>query len=247
MYFNLKRYFYGMAERKWLALFIVIIPLAFLVIKAVLPDRYTVVQNVNIADDCPVALMSNPVGYISFKQLNDDPSDFFLNSYSLKKLTSDIMTGWAEKYGSVMDEVVKTSMAMTRSGLNTVQISYVGKSREVGEILVAFYADRLVKKAFEGVARSKGREPALKPALSGGIEIYEMKALWRSDRLIPLAYCIGASIVFVLLLFGFLEWNDSSFKSERQIARYVGLPILGNLPDLNKVALRIHPDDANVA
>lgn len=240
MYFNIKRYLYGMAKRKWLGLFILIIPIIFLFISAVLPDRYIVSQNVEINDNTPVALMTDPVGFMTFKQLNQDPSSFFLNSYSITKLTSDIMTGWAEKYGSVISDEIKTSMELKRLNEWTVQIVYTGKSREIGEILVRFYADRLVKKAQEGLVRSNISEPGSKTALSGSIVINEMKAMWRSDRLGPLLYCIGASVFLVLLLFGFLEWNDSALKSERQIARYIGLPILGNIPDLNKVAMDLH-------
>ncbi|MFA6010933.1 MAG: hypothetical protein WC799_13185 [Desulfobacteraceae bacterium] len=240
MYFNIKRYLYGMAKRKWIGLFIFIIPMLFLVISAILPDRYTVAQNVEITNDAPVALMTDPVGFMTFKQLSLEPESFFLNSYSLTKLTSDIMTGWAEKYGAVIGDMIKESMGLIRLDGRTVQIVYTGKSREIGEILVGFYADRLVKKANEGITRSNTSEFLGKPALSGSIEIREMKAMWRSDRMGPFLYCIGASVVLVLLLFGFIEWNDSSLKSERQIARYIGLPILGNIPDLNKVALVLH-------
>jgi hypothetical protein len=240
MYFNIKRYLYGMAKRKWIGLFILIIPMVFLVMSAIIPDRYTVAQNVEITNDAPVALMTDPVGFMTFKQLSLEPESFFLNSYSFTKLTSDIMTGWAEKYGAIIGDMIKESMGLTRLDGKTVQIVYTGKSREIGEILVGFYADRLVKKAHEGLTRSNATEFLGKPALSGSIEIREIKAMWRSDRMRPLLFCIGASVVLVLLIFGFLEWNDSSLKSERQIARYIGLPILGNIPDLNKVALDLH-------
>lgn len=240
MYFNIKRYLYGMAKRKWIGLFILIIPMVFLVMSAIIPDRYTVTQNVEITNDAPVALMTDPVGFMTFKQLSLEPESFFLNSYSLTKLTNDIMTGWAEKYGAVIGDMIKESMGLIRLDGRTIQIVYTGKSREIGEILVEFYADRLVIKAQEGLTRSNTSEFLVKPALSGSIEIREMKAMWRSDRMGPLLYCIGASVVLVLLLFGFIEWNDSSLKSERQIARYIGLPILGNIPDLNKVALVLH-------
>ncbi len=43
--------------------------------------------------------------------------------------------------------------------------------------------------------------------------------------------CIG---VFILL--GVMEWTDSSFKSERQIGRYLNYPILGSVPDLTRVS-----------
>lgn len=247
MYFNIRRYFYGILKRRFLALLIFIIPIVFLIVSATLPDRYTVVQNVTISEDSPVALLTNPVGYMTFKELNDDPLSFFLNTYAKNKLTGTLMSGWAEKYGPMMDDVIKTSMSMAFSGRNTVQIRYFGKSREVGEILVAFYADRLVKKALEGLVRSNSESPDIKPDLSGGIDVYEIRTIWRPERLVPLVYCIGASLILVLILFGFLEWNDPSFKSERQIARYIGLPILGNVPDLNKVAALLQTEDAHVA
>ncbi len=240
MYFNLKRYLYGMAKRKWMGVLIIIIPLAFLVISSLIPDKYTVIQNVVIRDDAPVALMTEPEGFMTYERLSRDASVFFLNSYSLTKLTSDIMTGWAEKYGSVIGDMIRESMSLQRLNERTVQIVYVGKSREVGEILVGFYADRLVKKAHEGMIRSNSSLQADKPGLEGGMVTQEMKSHWRPERMKPLVYCVVASVFLVLLLFGFIEWNDSSLKSERQIARYTGLPILGNIPDLNRVAQVIH-------
>ncbi|MBU1169757.1 MAG: hypothetical protein KKD44_09365 [Proteobacteria bacterium] len=245
MNFNVKRYYYGIVKRRLLALVIFIIPAVFLIVSAIFPDRYTVVQNVTISEDSPVALLTNPVGFMAFKELNEDPSAFFLNAYALNKITGTLLSGWAEKYGPVMDDVIKTSMNMVLAGKNTVQISYFGKSREVGDILVSFYSDRLVKKALEGLVRSNNEGPGIMPDLSGGIEVYEIRAVWRPERLRPLIYCTMASIILVLILFGFLEWNDPSFKSERQIARYIGLPILGNVPDLNKVAALIRAEESN--
>ncbi|GAB6094587.1 hypothetical protein JCM14469_08390 [Desulfatiferula olefinivorans] len=247
MYFNLKRYYYGIVKRRMLAWLILLIPAVFLVVSATLPDRYTVVQNVTVSADSPVALMTNPVGYMPFSELIEDPDSFFLNSYALNKLTGTFLSGWAEKYGPIIDDVIRTSMTMAFSGQNTVQIIYSGTSRDVGEILVSFYADRLVKKSLEGLVRSNNGSPDVTPDLSGDVDVYEIRALWRQERLMPLIYCTLASIVLVLILFGFLEWNDPAFKSERQIARYIGLPILGNVPDLNKVAALLQNRDPQAA
>lgn len=240
MYFNLKRYYYGILKRKTLLLLMLVIPVVYLIAAATIPDRYTVVQTVALSEDSPVALLTNPVGYMTFAELKRNPESFFLNSYAINKLTGTLLAGWAEKYGPVIDSVIRTSMTMTVSGKHTIQIGYYGRSREVGEILVTFYADRLVKKALEGIVRSNENMPEVKPELIGDVEFYEIKAYWRDERAKPLIFCTLASIILVLVLFGFLEWNDPSFKSERQIARYIGLPILGNVPDLNKVAALIH-------
>lgn len=247
MYFNIKRYYYGVVKRKLLMLLVLIIPTVYVIVSAVLPDRFSVVQHVTISEDSPIALMTDPVGYMPFKDFVNNSSAFFMNSYALNKLAGTLLAGWAEKYGPVMEDVIKTTMSMDMYGKNKVQIRYFGKSREVGEILVMFYSERLVNKAVEGLVRSNNEGPDLKPDLTGGVEVYELRAFWRNERLLPFIYCSVASLILVLILFGFLEWNDPSFKSERQIARYIGLPILGNIPDLNKVAMLIQSEKENTA
>jgi hypothetical protein len=204
-----------------------------------LPDRFVVSQNVSISDTFPVARMTDPVGTIPFKDLYADPSSFFLNSYAVNKLNNTVLAGWAEKYATVIDDMVKKTMTMILAGENKVQIRYHGRNRELGEILVGFYSDRLLKKALEGGTRSGHTESFSKPEISGLIEIREEKALWRPERLKPFLVCCLVSVILVLIFLGILEWSDPSFKSERQIARYTGLPILGSIPDLNRVALLI--------
>lgn len=243
MNFNIKRYFYGMAKRKWIGLLIFVIPAVFLFLSAIFPDRYSVSQGIAIEDSSPVAYMTDPVGFMSFDKLVQDPSSLFLNQYSLTRISTDILAGWAEKYGAALGDEIRESMSLIRVDDRTAQIVYTGKSREVGIALVGFYADRLVKKAHEGLVRSNTPETVTKTALSGDLETRELRALWRSDRLGPFLYCLTASAVLVFLLFGFLEWSDSSLKSERQIARYCDLPILGNIPDLNRVAQGLHAKD----
>lgn len=247
MYFNIKRYYYGVVKRKLLLLLVLIIPTVYVIVSALLPDRFSVVQYIAVSEESPIALTTDPVGYKPFKDFVQDTEPFFMNSYALNRLAGTLLAGWAEKYGPVMDEVIKTTMSMDMYGKNRAQIRYYGKSREVGEILVTFYSDRLVNKALEGLVRSNNEAPAHKPELIGGIEVYELRAVWRSERIRPFIYCCVASFVLVLVLIGFLEWNDPSFKSERQIARYIGLPILGNIPDLNKVAMLIKSDNEHTA
>lgn len=242
MHFNLKRYYYGMLKRKALLLLVLVIPMGYLAVSAYLPDRYSVVQNVTIAEDSPMALLTNPVGVMPFAKLMEDSSSFFMNTYALKKLAGTLLSGWAEKYGPVLDQVIKNTMSMEPYGKNVVQIKYFGKSRDVGETLVSFYSERLVKKAVEGLVRSNIESTEIKPELSGGIEVYEIRTLWRPERFLPLIYCCLISLVLVLVLLGFLEWNDPSFKSERQIARYIGYPILGSMPDINKVSRLIRDE-----
>jgi hypothetical protein len=205
-----------MIKRKWLGLFVLFIPVTFLVITAVVPDRYVVNQNIDINDDAPVALMTDPVGYMSFKQMMNDTVSFFINSYTVTKLESDIVPGWANKQKTPLGDMVRETMSIKKIDDKRVQVVYSGKNRELGQILVGFYAERLLKKAHEGLIRSNTVDQGRKPQLAGNINTVELKSLWRSDRTLPLMYCIGVSMVLVLILFGFIEWNDSALKSERQ-------------------------------
>jgi len=62
---------------------------------------------------------------------------------------------------------------------------------------------------------------------------------WSSERL-PRALLIGVlSLLAVLLLIGVLELSDPAFKSERQVARYLDLPVLGSMPDADRLTHRL--------
>jgi capsular polysaccharide biosynthesis protein len=47
------------------------------------------------------------------------------------------------------------------------------------------------------------------------------------------------SLSGILVLLVIFEWSDPSLKSERQVAQYLELPILGSLPDLNKISVAL--------
>ena len=73
----------------------------------------------------------------------------------------------------------------------------------------------------------------------GGIRINKAAVLWRADRLFPILLIFICSLMAVLFWIGFLEVCDQSLKSERQVARYLGLPTLGAVPDLNTISRAI--------
>ena len=59
----------------------------------------------------------------------------------------------------------------------------------------------------------------------------------------PLLLSLFLSVLGVAGLLWALEWMDPSFKSERQIARYLDVPVLGSMPDLNKITNSMTPQD----
>ena len=74
----------------------------------------------------------------------------------------------------------------------------------------------------------------------GNIEINAHRTLWRPERLVPLVLITFISLIGVLMVLVLLEWSDPSFKSERQVAQYLELPILGSLPNLNKISASLN-------
>ena len=245
MYFNIKRYFYGISKRRFWLLFILFPPMVYIFLSAGYTDRFSIKQNISISKDLPLALASGPAGLKQIKEIVVHPDDFFLNNYAVRKLYTELYVGTAVyradgQFRNLL-EMIKNNMSIEVPSENIAIIAYIGKDKAVGQTLVSYYANRFIQKGKEGLVRSKHEESSIKlPALRGNMEINEHRSLWRSERLVPLVLITFISLIGVLMVLGVLEWFDPSFKSERQVAQYLELPILGSLPDLNKVSEALH-------
>jgi len=240
MYFNIKRYLHGLSTRRIWLLLILLPPLAYLVLSAIHADRFSVTRNISISKNSPVALGSTPMGDKPIGEIVSSPDDFFQNSFALRKLYTEFYAGTTmyrtDRQFRILIATVKNHMSMTIPTEDTVRITYHGKDQKIGETLVGYYSQRLIRKAEEGLARSKLRNSKTKvPFLMGGMEVERHRAFWRPERLLPVSLIFVVSLIGVMMILGMLEWADPSFKSERQVARYLGLPIIGSLPDLNKI------------
>jgi len=240
MHFNIRRYLYGMSKRKLWLLLILVLPIAYLLVSSLRYDRFTIQQNISISKEAPVALASSPTGFQPMKEIAAQPQHFLLHDFALRKLYTYIYTGTATYAGDpqyrAMIDTVKSSLSLTASAENTVRITYRGDDQNLGETIVAFYSQRLIEKAEEGLARSRpGAAKRSTPYLSGGMEVEKHRAIWRAERALPFLLVAFASLLIILVLLGVLEWFDPSLKSERQVARYLGLPVLGSMPNLNKI------------
>jgi hypothetical protein len=246
MHFNIKKYLYGISERKLLLLLILLPPLSYIFVSAAYTDRFSIRQNISISKDLPLALASGPGGLKQMKEIVFHPDDFFLNNFAVRKLYTKLYVGTAVyradgKFRNLL-EMIKNNMSIKMTSENTAVITFFGKDKEIGQTLVSYYANHLIQKGKEGLVRSKNKESNFKlPVFKGNMEINEHRTLWRSERLIPLVLITFSSMIGVLMLLAAFEWSDSSFKSERQIAQYLELPILGSLPDLNKISAALHP------
>jgi hypothetical protein len=163
--------------------------------------------------------------------------------------------------------VIENSMTLTPADDASVLLGYYGQDVELGKMLVNFYTQRLVSRSKDGLVRSmrnlaragvpdtNGGPPQLQTAKPGGtgpaisqsqpaapegeMHIQEHRTFWRSDRLIPAVYILACALLLWCILAGFVEWADPSFKTERQVSRYLDLPVIGSMPDLDPLIQRL--------
>jgi hypothetical protein len=208
-------------------------------------DRFSIKQEISIPKGLPLAIASGPAGLKQIKEIVTHPDDFFLNNYAVRKLYTKLYMGTAVyradgQFRNLLD-MIKNTMSIEMPSENKAIVIFYGEDKAIGKTLVSYYANRLVEKGKEGLLRSKHKKSGFKPpALMGNMKINEYRTLWRSERLVPLVLIIFISLTGVLMVLAVFEWFDPSFKSERQIARYLELPVLGSLPDLNKISTALH-------
>ena len=244
MHFIVKKYLYGLSKRRLWMLLILFPPLVYLVLFAAQADRFSVEQKISITKDSPVALASNTMNVKRVKRMGEivsQPDVFFRNTFAVRQLYTNLYTGSvvyrANRQFRMLLETISTSISLTMPAEGIAQITYYGKDEKIGRLLVGYYSLRLIRKTEEGLALSKIRGPKSQvPVLMGGMEIDEHRAFWRPERSLSFVMICIFSLIAVLAFLGFLEWTDPPFKSERQVARYVKLPIIGSLPNLNKIS-----------
>ncbi|GMQ79903.1 MAG: hypothetical protein BMS9Abin03_354 [Thermodesulfobacteriota bacterium] len=245
MHFNIKRYFYGISKRRFWLLLILFPPMFYIFVSAGFTDRFSIKQNISISKNLPLALASGPAGLKQIKEIISRPDDFFLNNYAVRKLYTKFYVGTAVyradgQFRNLL-EMIKNNMSIDLPSENITVITFYGKDKAIGQTLVSYYSNRFIQKGKEGLLRSKHKESGFKlPALMGNMEIDEHRNLWRPERLVPLVLITFISMAGVLMILAVLEWSDPSFKSERQVAQYLELPILGSLPDLNKISAALN-------
>ena len=243
MIFNIKRFIYAISRRKLWLLLILLPPIFYLIVSAGAADRLSIQQKISISKG--LILVSGQGRLEGIKDIVSRPNEFFLNNFAVRKLYAELYPGTAV-YRSGLQfrnllNTIKNNMSIKMPTENLAMIIFYGKDKEIGQTLVNFYTQRFIQKVKEGLARSPHKESNVKlPVLVGNLEIKAYRSLWRSERLVPLLLITFISLSVILVILVLFEWLDPSFKSERQVAQYLELPILGSLPDLNKVAVALN-------
>lgn len=259
MRFFWMRYLAALRKRGAWILLAFLPSLAYLAISTIVPDRFTVDQKIAMRKDTPISVASSPVAYTRMGEVMTRPDEFFANDFTIRALTKHIQSEYPEMFPEdllrTIKSVVRETLTVTEVTPEVVRIRYRGPDPSLGTVLVPFYSQRLLRQAQDGYARSElmtsrveaafaqgteqgtGDVPA--PYLLQGVQLQEVTALWRLERLVPAALLAVFSVLVFLIVLAVFESGDPTLRSERQVARYLGLPIYGSLPDLRAITGRI--------
>jgi|GEM_PF-1786201 len=247
MLFNLRRYFYALTQY-WHWLIIALIPLAaYLLITGVRADRFTLSRTFNINPDYPVAVTTSPVDTISLKSLATAPAHFFtdrlaLSSWKRFAETSPGLAKYNFKEKQTMLEAIK-SLTLVLNQKNDLTISYHGPDANLGIQLVNYYTERLLSRLRAGYHRQIAglsdkkafSPPQILQLDKTRFSKSEHNSWWRGERVGAATLAAVFPLIISLFIIGFKEFTDPSFKSGRQAARYLNLPILGFFPSLEPI------------
>ena len=161
MYFNIKRYFYGISKRRFWLLLILFPSMFYILVSASNTDRFSIRQNISISKDLPVALASGPAGLKPIREIVIHPDDFFLNNYAVRKLYTELYVGTAVyradgQFRNLL-QIIKNNMSIEMPSEDIAIIAFNGKDKAIGQTLASYYANRLIQKGKEGLVRSKDK------------------------------------------------------------------------------------------
>jgi len=258
MIFNLRRYW--LAVKRYLHWFpLALLPLAvFLLVSWGRADRFTVTRVFEAPPASPVAVTSSPVDLVTLHSLTLVPQEFFSEPLAL--------AGWrrlAETDPELADYNFHDHRVMARAlehmsldydGRSTLKLTYYGPDLALGRKMVDYYMARLLTRMRAGyhrlpAAARKGRgykTPEQLQVSESKLKILSHRAWWRPERIGTALLVTILPLLLLMFYIGFREFTDPSFKSGRQAARYLDLPILGFIPPLDPIIknLTITDEDA---
>lgn len=252
--FFLKRYRYKISSQRGLLILALIPALIYLGAAAMQMDRFKIYQKIKIEPATPLALSNSPSDFTSIAWFQTHPDELFLDAYTLQTLNRELQKELPPQPAitteAQLTQSIKSAMSLSYEK-DMLRISYSGINQEMGEFLAAFYAKKIMRKAEDGVKRQEmlvarqmqqeGKAapvPKSQPAseLKGGVIVESERALWRNERLPMTLLLLAAGLAAVLIWIGILEVLDTSFKSERQVARMLCLPVLGTVPNMSRIS-----------
>jgi len=215
MPFFLEHYLRALAaRRRWLPI-ILLLPLFYLAVAAARQDLFVIEQDFTV-DGAPVPALH---------QALQAPADWLLDETALAALERKLHAVLPpHERPAELWRLIETTLSLSLTEHGQPRLRYTGYNPALGGVLIDFFSQRLTA---QGALERDG--PPRRSA---------QRALWRDYRLMPALTLSALSLGAFLLVVTLRELLDPSFKSERQMARYLGLPMLGTLPDTDQLASR---------
>ncbi|WP_295391987.1 hypothetical protein [uncultured Thiodictyon sp.] len=250
MSYYLKRYNRALRVNKKWALLALLAPGLYLIFAVFNDVTFKVSRDfAPYSGASPVAALDRPAVTLKLEDLVANPELLFFDQLAFPQLHWKLRllenTG-ALKSDAALRTLTQSAMTLGDAGDARLRLSYSGNDPQIGSALVAFYSDRLLKRINDGIIRTQPRTApgpltfrGVDRMTVGDIQVVEVRSIWRAERLRPTLLALLLSSLGVLVLIAVLELADPSFKSERQMARYLGVPVLGGLPDAGPLVRRL--------
>lgn len=242
MLFYLKRFSTALVTyKRWAS----IVPLALLIYLSyatVVDARFTINQAIEPYNPgIPLAVAHNPVQTIDFKSFINQPNLLFLEGFSLKQILKQIAViqdtfKFADE--NQLSRFINESMSLRLVEGDRLDITFEGHDPATGKFLVDYYSQRLLTRIDDGLVRSKGQSTfwGPRPEMKGEMILSTQRSLWDKERFVPLVLVLAASTLCTLILVAYFEFTNPAFKSEREMAQYLSIPVLGIVPNVDRIA-----------
>ncbi|MCK7575672.1 MAG: hypothetical protein MZV65_07125 [Chromatiales bacterium] len=240
MGFYIRRYLSAFQEHRHWTLIALLPVMLYLIVAAVRVDNFLITQDFSYSGEIRIAMSHRPVDTLTLEALLADPDRLFLDPFALSQLQQrlEFQPQPRERPTSQgLKRLAHGSMKLSSRPDSRLRLTYTGSHAHIGETMVDVYSRLLVQRVEAGAARHPAAatapsrfEPVGTPTTTG------VANAWSAERLPRAILVFVLSLLAVLLLIGILELSDPAFKSERQIARYLDLPVLGSMPDARQLA-----------
>lgn len=256
MIFHLKLLKIAISARKRYLFWAILPALTYLITMATLPYNYDIRQTVVARDNIRLSLGPNPLDMVTVASILKDSQYFFSDNHVLMDLREHLLTSdainrpeWAvwlpSRFAVFVKRTVLQELALEPAGSEMITIRYQGLDRDLGVVLVNFYTNRLVWAAQRAYERTLMR-PELIPegatpgtdagiAPQGDLFLETNRVLVTPERLKVAFWLLLTAIIVAMAAARVMEMTRPKFYSERQAARYLDVPILGAIPNLEQM------------
>ena len=241
MNFFLKRLTYRIKINRLFLCFIAFAPaLTFAFAMAWTPSVHTLSSSFAILSDAPMAKPGTPIGVVTLTPSMADAE--MRKSFIDAHFSPFKIMAYPKAYGLSIppDSIAKMYRQASNLSIATdsgkARVTYSGPDEATGNRLVYHYSNALYDRVQEGYKRQGAHfTPPIadKPQRDPGTPA--QRSPLSPEQVLWIIFLFFACAIAGLLFLMIREAMDTSYKSERQIAEHIRLPILGSLPNLNRV------------